>query len=183
MNIFLCDIGGTFNCFNYENRHRDLKQFSNNLKQLMNYNSLNNLYFSFITADDIDFLKPYLNEIKKYLENTSIKLGPQFSQNSILTNNSELPIQVKNKIDHIINILRNKDINTIFFADDMKMNHKILEEIISRHYPQIELIHFMPGNNINLENAFSNQSKGLESLNICIEKYLNQGKTKAIGQL
>ena len=144
---------------------------------------LNNLCFSFITADNIEFLKPYLEELKKQLNNNSIILGPQFSSNSILINGIETPIKINSKIDHISNLLIKADIKTIFYADDDEMNYRIVEGIITRHYPEIELINFIPGSNIETETVFSNKDKGLKSLNKCIEEYLNQKKTRFINKL
>lgn len=179
MNIFLCDISGTFDSSSNTNRNSELIAFLKNLKDLINYDNLDNFSFSFITADNIDYLKPYYEELKSALNN-QITLGPQFSFNRIMLNNKEISVQTKSKLDHIINILKKKNVKTIYYADDSSLNHEIIDAIITRNYPNVELINFQPSCAIDKENCYCSLKKGLPGLNESINNYLNKKQVKTM---
>lgn len=179
MNIFLCDIGGTFDSSINTNRNSEIIAFLKNLKDLITYDNLDNFSFSFITEGNIDYLKPYYEELKSALNNR-ITLGPQFSFDRIMLNNKEISVQTKSKLDHIINILNKKNVKTIYYADDSSLNHEIITSIITNHYPNIELINFQPSCTKNNENFYCSLKKGLPGLNESINNYLNKKQVKTM---
>ncbi len=162
MNLFLCDIEGTYK--GIENREEVLKRFINNLNKINEIDD-SKMIFSFISDDNYSEVNECFDEIKKYLTD-NIKLGFQYSSDYIFNNNNIIKSNYRSKIEKCFDASNIDNINKIFYADDSVMNQIIVVESLKIKHPNVEIIGLNP-------------SRGLNDLNIEIEKYL-KSKTKQL---
>lgn len=169
MNIFFCDIRGTFDG-SHEEREEQLKRFVANLQKLMQIDGLNQLVFSFVSTDEMDYVKTVIEELKPYLVGTNIVLGPQMAYNEILINDVVKPYFI-GKTYQMMKYIDGEDLKNIYFADDTLLHHNILKFIISKEHPNVKLKNFVLGNSIKNENIFGISKRGIVGLNCLLEDY------------
>ena len=75
MNLFLCDIEGTYK--GSKNREEQLNRLINNLNKINEIDN-SNMIFSFISDSEFEDVKKCIKELKKYLSN-DITLGFQYA--------------------------------------------------------------------------------------------------------
>lgn len=188
MDMFFCDISGTYTG-NEETRKRDVENFSKNLSSLIDSDNADKLIFSFISSDNADFVKRYINELQKYITDPRIIFGYQYANDKKFLINS-IPIDCEegktSQIMEAINL--NKDIKSIYFADDTLLFHEMVDYIsimcgISNVY------HLIPGVNDkatimskkNSDNIYYSNKDGIIGVNECIlKKYDSDYKNKVM---
>lgn len=178
MNIFFCDIIGTF----YENEidENEIKKLIKNINELANIDNVDKTIFSFVSSENIEYVSSFVEILKNFL-NDRIILGMQFSSNYIMEQGNMIEISNESKSDQILYALKNNDIKNIYFADDMLINHLMVNNLINEICPNMKIINIIPGTVINEENMIGTKEKGLfgvnKILNGYIEKSMNVTKT------
>lgn len=176
MNVFFCDIRGTFDSTT-ENRELKIKQFVNFLTKISQKLEIDDLIFRFITADDMDYLLGYVQELEPHTKNTPIRLTSQFSEHQKYKNGEIIDIPYTNKLDQIRYISEGRNVDKIFYADDSIQNQIIISKVLSILCPDAEIISFIPGKESvkNLEklekNFYTSPKKGIDGLIEIVSNY------------
>lgn len=176
MNVFFCDIVGTFNGYeeNINLRKEKIKILVDKLIELSD-NQI--LYFNFISGDNYLFVKRYIDEIQEYIKDTNIILDTNYCYNQIYKNNTLYNNPYLCKWEQIYSYVENNpNINRIYYAEDSIINLQMTEELLSEEYKNIELIQFIPGSEINEYNIVGSKEKGIDSLINILTKYINNLK-------
>ncbi len=182
MDIFFCDIAGTFTG-QKENRDKSLKKFVSNLSRLLKQSKSDKMLFCFISSDTIEKVMKNTNELKKYLNDSNIELGNQYSFEQSFKYKEKPTDCVKGKTSQIFSYLaEQKNVNNVYFADDTEIYHEMISYIHSVKSDLADnIIHFVPGikndsnlyNVINKDNLFTSKGKDINGVNECIEKRLS----------
>ena len=176
MNVFFCDIVGTFNGYeeNIKLRKEKIKILVDKLIELSD-NQI--LYFNFISGDNYLFVKRYIDEIQEYIKDTNIILDTNYCYNQIYKNNTLYNNPYLCKWEQIYSYVEdNPNINRIYFAEDSIINLQMTEELLNEEHKNIELIQFIPGLEINEYNIVGSKEKGIDSLINILTKYINNLK-------
>ena len=173
MNVFFCDINGTFD-HGEENRRNSVLKFVKSLLRLMKENNIDDLVFRFVTSDDIEYLLPYIHELEKEVVGSPIRLTSQFSYQYIYKNGDIKESIYNNKLDQIRHVSENCDIERIFIADNSMINQLLLRRILTITCPKSKIVSFVPGIDEFTENdMYGDRLKGINGLISSIEKYNN----------
>lgn len=176
MNIFFCDISGTFT--GDVNREQSLKNLADNLNRLIESEDIPNLKFSFISSENPEFIKQYVKELKKYITNPKIQLGTHYGFDKKFIEGEE-PVECPmGKAGQIIDELKHYDnINKIYYDDDTPIYHVMIDYIARiSDIPINSFIHIIPGidednevfDNIDVDNIRYSILGGIQGLNKCI---------------
>lgn len=162
--MFFCDIAGTIT--GDENREDNLSQFVESLVKIKESNNIDDFYFVFATADSLQYLQAYKDELSDYIEYDLIKFGKQiFEYKSNDLNGSE---HLVTKIDQMFNQIKESKPDYIYYAEDTPTNRLIAQGIASKI--NCNLITFSPCGEVYSD--FGGNSKGLPGLNEAVSKYL-----------
>lgn len=172
MNIFLCDLVGTFD--GSFNRSEQLKVFKRLLEEMENEYGL--ISFSFVTSDDYDFLIKYIEELKFLITSKNINISTHFCYDKIYSDGDIKETSDLSKASKIIKYISDKDFDRIFFADDSSFEHELFKAILYQCYPDCELIEFRP-NCEEIDGLYTSSMSGISGLNDCLEKHLSYKKT------
>lgn len=184
MNIFFCDIWGTFN-YEEENKEELMTRFVFQLQKMMKKDNINELEFIFISLEQTDVIYKYMSEFNSFLINNnlngSIKINLAFGENEYIDINGEKSECISGKVAQILSYIKNKDINKLYFADDTITHHHVLINMMSKFrdinvLPE-NLILFIPGKKLEYydifpdkyEHIYNSKIKGLEGLTECLE--------------
>lgn len=175
MNIFFCDIIGTFKSKNSENRIQALKNFVDNLNNIIAVDHLDKLYFSFISSNHMEDVLMCVKELMPFIDNNKIIFGAQFSSKHIFID-GERKRYDSCKASQMMKFLDHKDIKNIYYADDTNINHTLFEHTIKKLHPEINIESFIPGTFKMTENAIGIDEKGLSGLNKLLKIYVEGRK-------
>lgn len=189
MDIFFCDISGTITG-NEKQREKALTEFSNNLTKLIDENKTTKLLFSFVSTNEHSSINNTISEVKKYITDPRIEFWYNYGFDERFKHNGEIEHCKNGKQLQIMNELKSikEPINTIYFADDTILYHRMIEYFFySKESLAEKLVHFIPGTGeeeINEEfmNATYSNLVGIDGLNLCIENKLHQKKEEIINK-
>lgn len=163
MDIFLCDINGTFTG-KQETREEDLEVFSNLLNSLALKSDTKKIVFSFLSTNTIKEVLKSMKELFPYIDKSFVQLGTQFGDNQMFENGQIMSCN-ETKLSQINDYLNEKNVSTIYIADDTELQVRMECYIIKKLCPKARIVIFK-----------TNQEKGLASLNKEITNYLRQNK-------
>lgn len=162
--VFFCDISNTIT--GNMDRTLNLTKLVNNLKQIKEKNKLDNLEFSFISGDTVDYVKKYMEEIKSYLDQVGINFGTCFSDDERIDSDGNILKCPNTKIEQIKEIIKSRnDVEKVFFADDNKIETVIVQNVLLNTFPNLDCEIFRP-------------EDGIVSLNTLLEEYIEDIKEK-----
>lgn len=162
--VFFCDISNTIT--GNIDRTLNLTKLVNNLKQIKEKNKLDNLEFSFVSGDTVDYVKKYMEEIKFYLDQVGINLGTCFSDDERIDSDGNVSKCPTTKIEQIKEIIKSRnDVEKVFFADDNKIETVIVQNVLLNTFPNLDCEIFRP-------------EDGIVSLNTLLEEYIEDIKEK-----
>ncbi|MEG0826037.1 MAG: hypothetical protein RR404_01065 [Bacilli bacterium] len=173
MNIFFCDIQGTFSG-DEKTRNEDLKKFINNLLKIIEVDNLENLNISFITTGPIVLLKQAITDLIPLLEGIKITLGEQLCDKYIILNSNLFEHRFKAKSDQILALIKKHKPKKVYYAEDNQINQLITSQIINKTYPNIKYVGFLPGTSINHPNIYCGSDRNIAGLNQALESYHQQ---------
>src|SRR5574344_2791693 len=113
---FFCGIMGTFD--GGTDRVNSLIEFISLLDGLDDCEELN---FSFISSDNIDFVDKQIKELHPYAENSRITFGKQYANNKVLFNQTIKDVNA-GKALQIYTDLFDSNYDNVYYADDSIMN-------------------------------------------------------------
>lgn len=170
MNVFFCDIRGTFDSVN--DRKKSLQEFTNTMLDIMSKLHINDLAFRFMTSDDMNFLIKYVNEVGPFFEETPIRLTSQFSSDQRYKNGQIFDIAYHNKVDQVKYISMGKDIERVFLADDSSINIEMISNVLSKICPNADIVAFNPNSREEShDNLYASSIKGIDGLINCMKDY------------
>ena len=172
MNIFFCDLRGTYDG-DIENRAKAIDRFVNNLRNICRILNIEEMLFDFITTDNMQTLITYIKEFEPYVENTQIKLDNQFSSDKKYYQGAIVENEHDNKLAKIYHITKNKGVKRIFYADDTISQQKMIRGVLEKKEPNIEVISIIPNNRLEFENAYVSNKYGIDGLNEAVETYID----------
>ena len=185
MDIFLCDIVGTFT--GNENRSEELRKLAKNLTKIADIDDVSVLSFSFISSCHSNQVNEYVKELSKYIDDKRIIFGQQFSSQHKFIPGNDLQKCVAGKSSQILDIIKKeKNIKNIYYADDVSLFHDMIDNILEMtNFDYDNFIHIIPNSsNDNDNNIISSSSKGIIGLNNClnsiIKKNINNTKYNLI---
>lgn len=155
---FFCDIRGTFN--GGTNRQKSLTDFA---YLLNNLDESEEIDFSFVSSDDTNTIKQYVNELNKYIKGSRVKFGKQYSCNKVIEKDKIEDIAI-GKTTQIYLDLAGTNYDKVYYAEDSQTIRLATKKIIEKRYPNINLTLFATNN-------------GIDSLNQSIEDYLSKNKS------
>ena len=188
MDMFFCDINGTYTG-DEETRKRDVENFSKNLSSLIDSDNADKLVFSFISSDNTDYVTRYIKELQKYITDSRIIFGYQYANDKKFLIDSSPVTCDEGKTNQIMDAINlNKDIKSIYFADDTLLFHEMVD-YISIVCGVSNVYHLIPGINNNhtiiekknSNNIYYSDKNGIVGVNECIlKKYDSDYKSKVM---
>ena len=180
MNVFFCDIVGTINGYenNKEIRNEKLKTLISLLSNLCDDEPI---YFCFISSDNYNFVKKYIDELKNLLDGTNVISNIHYSNDLIDDNGIKYDNPYFSKWEQIDSFIKdNRYIKNLYYAEDSVINVEILEEIINEKYSDINYIKFIPGTDVHDTNTFCSDKKGIDALLSIINEYIESKNKKKL---
>lgn len=171
MDIFFCDVIGTFTGSN-EERHQELERLVRNLKRLAKVDNSNCLLFCFLSTEKPDDVLKFVTEIKAY----NVLLGPHFGENCIIrVNQAEAMIDYYEnftKIDQMKYVVENMPVRNIYYADDSVINQMFSKKVLEHNQKIENLVQFIPGKFMDTPNCMGSELKEIKGLNDSLERYI-----------
>ena len=172
MNIFFCDVRGTFDG-NVENRSKAVDRFVNNLRNICQILNIEEMTFDFVTSEDMPTLLTFIKELEPLIKNTPIRFANQFSDREKYYQGKIEESEHKNKLAQIYYSLKGKDIKRVFFADDTLVQQKIVKRVLRTSNPQLDFVSIMPNTYQKTEDGYISEKYGIDGLNEAVETYIN----------
>lgn len=149
---FFCDIRNTYN--GSFNREKALSEF---VYHLNNLDDSEIMYFSFVSSDDVDYVKECMKELEPFLLGSKIVFGNQYAFDKVIIGNSVNKVD-SSKPAQIYAELATGDCHLAYYADDKSLYGKILRKVINTKLPDINLVTFEPTNGIDSLNKLLHES-------------------------
>lgn len=153
---FYCDIRGTYD--KGIDREKSLLKFVS----LLNDFDCDEISFSFVSSDKSFAVKEFVDEFKRYIDNTKIKLGKQYSDEEVIDGN-EIYKGELGKLSQIYKDVNESNYDKVYYAEDQDFFIKAINKIFEKKLPTLDLIIFKSGT-------------GIDSLIECIQEYCKQQK-------
>lgn len=154
--LFFCDIVGTFDSGKlFLINNLEIKKFVDNLNNIIQYNKTDKIIFSFVTTENLETLHIIEEQFKPFL-NDNICVNNHIYYDDI--HNVDKPYDIIMRIKSLELLY---DIEDIYYADDTKFYHDILNDLKDCYNIKYKITSIIPGDN------------GLHDVNIFIENLVN----------
>lgn len=164
--IFFCDINGTIDGIS-KNYYDDYIKFNELLIKLKQSDNADQILFSLVSSENENIVYKKANTINKYLDK-SIIMGKHFFENGYIEYNRSTTTIIGKiwQINTYLEELQLKyNINKVYLADDSKIIHEMLTEILEDK------------NIKTLESIIPDKKNGLNEINSIISnKYIKTKK-------
>lgn len=157
---FYCDIRGTFDG-GEANRKILLMELVNNL---INLDNSEEILFSFVSSDDINFINEYMQELAPFIKNTKIKFGNQYGAKKVFNNGNVTDCPI-GKGFQIYYDLKDSDCKRVYYAEDSFSHRLTTSAIMQKKLPHISFTMFETKN-------------GIDSLNNQLNLFINNNRNR-----
>lgn len=163
---FFCDIRGTLTG-NKKNNDEDYKKFNDILKKIQKENNTNSIIFSFISNDNSEFVYENKKNLELYMDK-SIYFGRQFFETGYLIDDkiyNGKTGKATQILDYLDLLSKKVNIKKVYFADDIEINHKILEFINMKNNDKYNIVSIKPTENIGISELNDLLSQNFQNSN------------------
>lgn len=126
------------------NRIEELKNFKKILLEISKIYKCDQIWFSFITSENLELLKKHIDEFTNIIENTIIKFKKNYFKNKKYYKddlNNDYNKEIKAEII-ISEMIKNIDqIKVVIYIDDNEFEHLFFEELLKRETTKPKIVH------------------------------------------